>query len=760
MAIRVSRLVIDLVARTASFERSLRRVERRLDRMGSRFKRLGDKLTRGISLPLAVLGGLALKTAIDFESAFAGVEKTVNATTEELAGLRKGILELSKVLPATAVEIAGVAEAAGQLGIKTENILEFTKVMINLGETTNLSARDAATAFARLANIMGLPQDQFDRLGSSLVELGNNLATTEAEILELGLRLAGAANLLGISEAAVLGMAGALSSLGVNAQAGGTALSTAMIKIAESVDKGGSKLRLFAKVAGLTASQFRKAFKEDAAEAIATFIEGLGKMKDEGKSLFPVLAALDLNEKRLRDSLLRAAGAGDLLRKAIALSTKAFQENKALTEEVNKRYKTAAARLSMLRNRVIIAAVALGDKLSPAFLQIGNLVGILADKLDKGIKAFGEMTPETQRLALAITGLLIAIGPVLIVLGFLLVAISALASPFIVAAATISAAGIVVIARWRKVSEGLTIIFKEIAAEVEESLVVRAAGSILKFVSIVSPLFQVLSRSMETVTTAVGEQSKKMAEDFRTVAQEIRADVDLLFSGIAVTAQTNAQVVADTTNDTAETMEAFTTKTMSLLERLKGAFTEWRRSVNADLIATKKSMRSVLLQGTTTLGALTGELATGKKSFDEWATSVVKAIAKVLAKLAILKIFKAGSFGRAFGGGFISGAFAQGGRPPVGRAALVGENGPELFIPDSAGTIVPSAVFAGAGAGGGMTIINNLDFTITGLDFGSRDAAQRVMRSVSDEVKRATILATEFTRRIQDSANENEGRAF
>ena len=107
---------------------------------------------------------------------------------------------MSNELPASANEIAKVAEAAGQLGIQTENILSFTRTMIDLGESTNLSAEQAATALARFANITQMPQDEFDKLGSVIVDLGNNLATTEAEIVEMGLRLAGAGGQIGRAE--------------------------------------------------------------------------------------------------------------------------------------------------------------------------------------------------------------------------------------------------------------------------------------------------------------------------------------------------------------------------------------------------------------------------------------------------------------------------------------------------------------------------------------------------------------------------------
>ena len=47
--------------------------------------------------------------------------------------------------------------------------------------------------------------------------------------------------------------------------------------------------------------------------------------------------------------------------------------------------------------------------------------------------------------------------------------------------------------------------------------------------------------------------------------------------------------------------------------------------------------------------------------------------------------------------------FAEGGRPPVGKMSLVGEKGPELFIPDTAGTIIPNNQL---GSSGGNVVVN------------------------------------------------------
>src|SRR5699024_3451842 len=194
----------------------------KMQEIGRGMTSFGRDYTMKVTAPIVAGGTAMFKASMDYESAFAGVRKTVDMTEEEFDSLSSGIREMAKELPASATEIAGVAEAAGQLGIQNESIMGFTRTMIDLGVATNMSSEEAATALARLANITGMSQDDFDKLGSTVVDLGNNLATTESEIVEMGLRLAGAGDQIGLTEAQTLAFAGALSSVGIEAEAGGS----------------------------------------------------------------------------------------------------------------------------------------------------------------------------------------------------------------------------------------------------------------------------------------------------------------------------------------------------------------------------------------------------------------------------------------------------------------------------------------------------------------------------------------------------------
>lgn len=405
-------------------------LSKNLNGIGSSFSKVGDKLTdigKSMSLkvttPIVAAGTAAAKVAIDWESAFAGVKKTVDGTTEQIAELEQGIRNMSKELPSSAEDIAGVAEAAGQLGIQTDNILGFTKVIVDLGNATNLTGEEGASQLAKFANITGMAQTEFDRLGSTIVTLGNNSATTEADIVEMAMRLAGAGTQVGMTEANIVSLAAALSSVGIEAEAGGSAFSKVMVSMQLAVETGNDSLKDFASVAGMTTTQFSKAFKEDATGALISFIQGLSRAEEQGSSSIKVLDDMGITEVRLRDSLLRASSASDLFNETIALGSEAWEENTALTNEANQRYETTASKMTIAKNKLADVGIQIGGILIPHVIN-------LLDKISNLATWFGNLSPTTQKVILVIGGLVAAIGPLLVIGGAIASGIGSLLTLF------------------------------------------------------------------------------------------------------------------------------------------------------------------------------------------------------------------------------------------------------------------------------------------------------------------------------------------
>jgi len=325
--------------------------------------------------------GLTVKAAIDWETAWAGVTKTVEGTPEMLADVESGLRGLTSVLPASHAEIAAVAEAAGQLGVKTEDVVGFTRTMIDLGETTNLSSDQAATSLAQLMNIMGTAGEDVDRLGSTIVALGNDGASTEAEIVAMAQRIAGSGKLVGATEGEVLALSNALASMGVTAELGGGVASRILQDLYSAVQTGGDRLAAFADVAGVSAQDFATAFKNDPVRAMGDFATGLNGVEASGGNVVQTLSDLGFKSTEEQRILLQLKSAGDLLTDSLELQNTAWQENSALQTEAAKRYETVESQLGIMRNRINDAAIDLGSVFLPIIADGAEVVGDFADTI-------------------------------------------------------------------------------------------------------------------------------------------------------------------------------------------------------------------------------------------------------------------------------------------------------------------------------------------------------------------------------------------
>ncbi len=383
---------------------------KRVSASGKLYESAGRALTTAVSTPVLAMGTAAVKASLDFESSFTSVRKTVDATETEFAALASATQTMSTQVAASTTEINETMAIAGQLGIQNDYLVDFTRTMIDLGNSTNIVAEDAASTLAKFANITSMDQAQFGNLGATLVDLGNNFATTEADIMNMSLRLAAAGDQVGLSEAQILGFAAALSSVGVRAEMGGSAFSKALINMEVAAATGGQALEDFARVSGMTAEQFKTLWDSDPAAAFQAFIVGLAQMDEEGISAIATLQEIGVAEIRLRDTLLRAVNANELFSKAQEMANIAWDENTALTEEANKRYATTESRLTNLKNTTVLFAQQIGDDLNPTIQE-------LIDGANDLLAGFLEMDEAQRQQIVKMAAYAAAAGPVLLVLG-------------------------------------------------------------------------------------------------------------------------------------------------------------------------------------------------------------------------------------------------------------------------------------------------------------------------------------------------------
>ena len=383
-----------------------------IEQIGNKISSFGRSYTTKVTAPIVGGAALAVKSYKDWESAFTGVMKTVDETaTTSYKDLEKSIKQIAMETASSREEVAGVAEIAGQLGVSADNLAEFTKTMVILGDTTNLSCEEAAMSLAKVMNVMGDAPDDVDNLASVIVDLGNNFATTEKDIVEMSERLAPYGRTVGLTTSEVMALSTAMSSVGIRSEAGGTAMGRVLSKIDNQVKKSGLMLKDYAEVAGMSVEDFSKLWESRPVEAFQKVVEGLHKVKEEGGNVHDVLDKLGLGgEVRVKSMMLSLAESGDLLSDTLDTATKAFDENTAATNEAEKRYATFEAKISQTKEHIKAAGDAIGEQLLPYILK-------LLDGVQKVTDAFVKLSPEQQKFIIAIGGIAAAIGPVLLVLG-------------------------------------------------------------------------------------------------------------------------------------------------------------------------------------------------------------------------------------------------------------------------------------------------------------------------------------------------------
>ena len=385
-----------------------------LKNTGKGIKEVGesiDTITKPIqyaSTALAAGGVASAKFAIDFEDSFAGVKKTVDATPEQLAKIKQGIIDLSTTgidgrgaIPQTTTELNELAAAGGQLGISQENIIDFTEVMAQMGSATNLVGEEGAATLARFMNVMGTSQGEIRNIGSAIVDLGNHSATTESEIAEMALRMGKYGSSVRMSAADVLGYSAALSSLGIEAQMGGSAIGRTWLSIETAVASGGEGLTKFAKYSGKSAEEFKEQWNTDSSGAFNGLLKGL----QSAENLTVALDDLGINNTQDIQAMMALVNGYDLVTESVNRSNTAYQENTALQEEFNAKNETTASKLANTKNNIIEAARSIGETMLPSIQDASTTVADFA-------KGLSQMSDEQKRAVVNTGATVIAIGAI------------------------------------------------------------------------------------------------------------------------------------------------------------------------------------------------------------------------------------------------------------------------------------------------------------------------------------------------------------
>ena len=377
----------------------------------------GSAYTRTVSTGIVAAGALSVKAAVDIDTSLTNVRKTVDGTEQDYQRLKESAIEFSKTNAVSAAQIIDIQALGAQLGFSIDELENFGEVVSGLDIATDMDADTAATEMAQFANITGMAHDQVSNYASSLVALGNSTATTESAISSMAQRVGAAGTQVGMSQADILGLSAALSSLGIEAEAGGTAISKTLTDIDTAVSTNSEGLQKWAEVAGMSVEEFTSAWGNDATGTFEQVIQGMSKVEENGGNLSLVLEELGINEVRQTDTLKRLAGNYGLLDSSIKTANDGWTKNTALSNEVANRNESLASKFEILKNRVVAVAEDIGTPLANALLEALDAMQPLFDMIESGAEAFSNMSEEQQQFALKAVAAAAALGPLLSMAG-------------------------------------------------------------------------------------------------------------------------------------------------------------------------------------------------------------------------------------------------------------------------------------------------------------------------------------------------------
>lgn len=356
---------------------------------------------------VALLGfnALTLKAAADYQTAMAQISRTSGVGGDALVNLQHDFEDLAGSIPTSFGNLSQIATLAGQLNIPASRVADFTKQTAMFAATTNVSAEAAATAFGRLDALLPDVNGQYDKLGSSILNVGVNSVATESEIINTTNQIAAAGAQAGFATDEIVGLAASFASLGVAPEAARGTTIRFFSTINTAISQGGENLQKFATLSGMSAEEFKKAWKDDAGGAFLDLLNGMKKVSDSGQNLEAIIRSMGITAVRDINALLKLSQNAEIVGDNFSYAADGFQNANQLANAFGIQSATVASKIQMLVNSVQAFFAELGgSSLGP--------VGALVDLLNGLLKVFTAIArnPVVQTMTLIIGAFTTLVG--------------------------------------------------------------------------------------------------------------------------------------------------------------------------------------------------------------------------------------------------------------------------------------------------------------------------------------------------------------
>lgn len=387
---------------------------RKMTALGTSLKNFGRKFSMYIGGPLAALGIKSFNLAQDYETAMVQLQNSTQGSEEQMLSLEESILQMTTEVPMSFTEIADLMKTLANADVPIANLEKVAREMIGLEAVSDVGAQESGKGIMQFLTILNEPLENVDKMSSSLFMLGISSVATGAEIFAMSQNMASFGKAAGLSAPEILALGASFSSMGIEAQAGGTAAGKLMKEFQLAVETGKgvhASAEQYASVLGVSVKQFKASWESMPTETMIQFFDGLATGAANGDaSVLAMLQDLGLTEARLSNLITAASGNPKFFTRMLDTANQAWEDNAAIAKATADVYGTSESRTTLSLNKMENASADMGENIIEVVQPVIDAVGNLASE-------FGKLDEQTQSNWVKVGLALITLGPAAMFLG-------------------------------------------------------------------------------------------------------------------------------------------------------------------------------------------------------------------------------------------------------------------------------------------------------------------------------------------------------